>query len=83
MLAGASQVALVAKKLPADAGDAGDALGRSSGGGNGDPLQYFFLENFMDREVWWAIVHGITKSWTQPSMHVGMHMFTDLKENNT
>ena len=38
--------------------------GRSSGGGHGNPLQYF-LENPMDRGSWRAIVHGITKSRTQ------------------
>ena len=39
-------------------------LGRSPGEGNGNPLQYFFLENFMDRGIWWATVHGVTKSQT-------------------
>ena len=39
-------------------------LGRSLGGGRGNPLQYSFLENPMDRGAWWAIVHGVTKSWT-------------------
>ena len=28
------------------------------------PLQYFYLENPMDREAWWAVVHGVAKSWT-------------------
>ena len=37
------------------------------GGGNGHLLQYSCLENFMDREAWWATVHGISKSWTQLS----------------
>ena len=32
--------------------------GRSSGEGNGYPLQYVCLENPMDRGAWWAIVHG-------------------------
>ena len=32
--------------------------------GNGNPLQYSCLENFMDREVWWATVHGVANSWT-------------------
>ena len=36
----------------------------SPGEGNGNPLQYSCLENSMDRGVWWAIVHGIAKSWT-------------------
>ena len=31
------------------------------------PFQYSCLENPMDREVWWAVVHGVTKSWTQLS----------------
>ena len=42
-------------------------LGRSPEEGNGNPLQYFCLENSMDRGAWWAIVHGVTKSWTRLS----------------
>ena len=38
--------------------------GRSPGEGNGNPLQYSYLENSMDRGAWWAIVHGVTKNWT-------------------
>ena len=38
--------------------------GRSPGGGNGNPLQYSCLENPRDRGAWWAIVQGVTKSWT-------------------
>ena len=41
--------------------------GRSPGGRQGNPLQYSFLENFMDREDWWAIVHEVAKNWTQHS----------------
>ena len=37
------------------------------GEGNGTPLQYSCLENPMDGEVWWAAVHGATKSWTRLS----------------
>jgi len=57
----------VVKKPPACAGDAGSILGwrRSSGGGNGNPLQYSCLENPMDRRAWQPLVHGITKSQTQ------------------
>ena len=40
-------------------------LGRSSGEGNGNPLQYSCLENSMDRGTWWAAVHGVAKSWTR------------------
>ena len=39
-------------------------LGRYPGEGNGNPLQYSFLENSMDRGTWQATVHGVTKSWT-------------------
>ena len=35
------------------------------GGQHGNPLQYSCLENPVDREDWWAIVHKFTKSWTQ------------------
>ena len=64
-----SQVVLVVKNLPANAGeirDAGSILGwgRSPGGGNGNPLQYSCLENPMDRGTWWATVHGVAKSRT-------------------
>ena len=37
-------------------------LGRSPGGGNGNPLQYSCLENYMDRGAWQAIVHGVAES---------------------
>ena len=37
------------------------------GEGNGKPLHYPFLENPMDREAWWAAVHGVAKSWAQLS----------------
>ena len=74
---GASQMALVVKNSPANAGDIRDAglipgSGRSLGGGHGNPLQYFCLENPTDRGNWWATVHGVTKSRTrlkQLSMH--------------
>ena len=41
-------------------------LGRSPGGGRGNPLQYC-LENPMDRGAWHAPVHGVAKSWTRLS----------------
>ena len=37
-------------------------LGRSPGGGHGNPLQYFCLEYLMDRGAWWAKVHGVAES---------------------
>ena len=66
---GASQMALAVKKLPANAGDLRDASspprsGRSPGGGYGNPLQYFCLENPMDRGAWQATVRGVAKSRT-------------------
>ena len=70
MISGASQAVLVVKNLPANVGDVRDAglipgLGRSAGGGHGNPLQYSCLENSMDGGVWQATVHGVTKSQTR------------------
>ena len=58
------------KNPPANAEDVREAgsipwSGRSPGGGNGNPLQYFCLENPMDRGAWRATVRSITKSQTQ------------------
>ena len=60
------------KNLLANAGDKGDmdltlGSGRSLRGGNVNPLQYSCLENPMDRGLWWATVHGVTKSQAQLS----------------
>ena len=65
-------VIIVVKNPPASAGDLGDAgsisgSGRFPGVGNGNPLQYSFLENPMDRGAWQAAVHGVTKSRTRLS----------------
>ena len=54
------------KNLLAKAGDTRDVgsipgLGRHPGRGHGNPLQYVCLENSLDREVWWATVHRVTK----------------------
>ena len=51
------------KNTPANAGDVGSipGLGRSPGEGNGYQLQYSCLGNPLDRGVWRAIVHGVTK----------------------
>ena len=59
----------VVKNLPANAGGEGSIprSGRSPGGGNGNPLQYSFLENSMDRGAWQATVHGLAKSQIQLS----------------
>ena len=60
------------KNLPANAGDVRDmgwipGLGRSPGGGHGNPLQYSCLKNPVDRGAWQATVDGVTKSQTQLS----------------
>ena len=60
----ASQVVLVVKNPFVNAGDTGaissiPGLGRSPGGGHGNPLQYSCLENPMDRGAWRATVHGL------------------------
>ena len=65
----ASQVVLAVKNLPANAGDLRDTgsipgLGKSLGGGHGNPLQYSCLENPMETEAWRATVRGVAKSWT-------------------
>ena len=53
------------KNLPAKTGDGGLTpwSGRSSGEGNGNPLQYSCLENPKDRVAWQATTHGVAKSW--------------------
>ena len=60
------------KESTCNAGDIRDASlipgsGRSPGEGNGNPLQYSYLENSMDRGAWRATVHGVTKSRTRLS----------------
>jgi len=62
----ASQVALVVKNLPANAGDKRDSLGREIPwrGEHNNPLQYSCLENLMDRGAWRATVHRVAKSQT-------------------
>ena len=62
------------KNPPANAEDAKDmslipGSGRSLGVGNGNPLQYSCQENSKDRGAWQAAIHGVTKSWTQLSIH--------------
>ena len=69
----AFQVALVANNMPVNAGDTRDmgsvpGLGRSPGGGHGNPFQFSScLENSMHRGAWRAAVHGVAKSWTRLS----------------
>ena len=58
------------KNLPANAGDIIDVglipgLGRYPGEGNGNPLQYSYLENPMDRGACRATLHRVSNNWTQ------------------
>ena len=77
----ASLLVLMVKSLPVKAGDIrhmglNPKLGRSPGGGHGNPLQYSCLENPLDSGAWWAMVRRVTKSQTclkQLSMHA--HIF--------
>ena len=69
MMLWASQVVLVVKNLPANAGDVRDSvsvpgLRRSPGEGHGNPLQYSCLENPKDRGAWWA-AYGVAQGWTR------------------
>ena len=66
---GASQEALLVKNPPVNAEEIRETgsipgSGRSPGEGNGNPLQYSYLEEPIDRGAWRAIVHGVTKNQT-------------------
>ena len=68
--------------LSANVGDTEDVgsipeLGKSSGVGNDNPLQYSCLENSMDRETWQSPVHG-SQSWTQLSDLAHTHKSTKV-----
>ena len=82
----ASQVALVVKNLPANAGALKDAglipgLGRSLGGTHDSPFQSSCLENPMDRGTWWATVHSTAQSHDQSNLayvhpYIQVHIYT-------
>ena len=61
-------VGSVVKNLPTNSGAVGDVgsipgWGRIPGEANNNPLQYFWLENPMDRGAWWATILGVAKRW--------------------
>ena len=66
---------LSGKESTCHAGDGGSipGSGRSPGGGYGNPLQYSCLGNPMDREAWWATVHGLIQIQTWLSMQARTH----------
>ena len=72
-------MALWVKSPPADAGDIKDpgsisGLGRPSGEGHGNPLQYSCLGNSMDRGAWRATVHRVAElDMTEVTEHACMH----------
>ena len=59
-----SQVAIVVKNPPANAGDTRDA-GLIPGGGCSNPLQCFHLESPVNKGAWRATVHSVPESWTR------------------
>ena len=69
------------KESTCNVGDLGSipGLGRSSGEGNGNPLQYSCLGNPMDRGAWWATVHGVARVGhnlvTKPPPHLLIYLF--------
>ena len=85
----ASQVVLVVKNLPATAGDVRDVglipgLGRSPGGGDGNPLQYSCLENPMDRGAWQATSIGsqrVGHYWSDLACIQELNLLFNLGEN--
>ena len=75
---------LVVENPPANAGEVRDLgsipwSGRSPGAGQGNPLQYSYLKNPMDRGAWWATIHDATKSGTLlKQLSTDAHKYYDL-----
>ena len=67
-----------------NAGDPGlsPGLGRSPGEENGNPLQYYCLENPMDRGAWQAAVYGVAKSWIRLSDFTSLQTQRKQKEGS-
>ena len=78
---GATLLAQTVKNASAcEAGDQGSipGLGSSSEEENGSPLHFSCLENSMDREAWWAIVHRIAESDTGEATQQSTHAFVKI-----
>ena len=54
--------------------------GRCPGEGNGNPPQYFCLENSMDGGAWQATVHGVIESDTTEQLTLLLHFMTSIQE---
>ena len=69
----------VSKESASSAGDLGPipGFGRSTGEGNGNPLQYSRLENPMDRGAWQTTVHRVAKTWIRLKQ-LSMHTFNEI-----
>ena len=79
----ASQVGRMIKNPPANAGDIRDSGSipgseRFPGGGHGNPLRYFCLENPMDRETWWPTVLGHTESDMTGRLSMHAHLCLEI-----
>ena len=75
-----TQKALAVKNPPGNVGNERDVSlipgsGRFPGIGDGNLLQCFCLEHFIDRRAWQVTVHGVTKSWTQLSTPTHPHIY--------
>ena len=69
------------KESACNVGDPGSipGSGRCPGEGHSKPLQYSCLENSMDRETWWATVHGAPKSWTHlKDSHTSLSILSNI-----
>ena len=73
------------KESACNAGELGSipGLGRSPGEGNGTPFQCSCLENLMDRGVWQATVHRVTKSRAQPSNFTSLQWNVNIEKRLT
>ena len=72
-------MAWISENLPAMWDTQVQSLGQE-GEGNGHPLQYSCLENSMDREAWWATIHGVAKNQTRQRLSLTLSLIVQLKK---